>query len=162
MYLSVSEAVALVTNMLGEEFVTSKKIQSIKLVRQLTNQGLKESKDAVEREIVRLQSINSYTYQAPTSTRDNRLKAITSMRLALNDLESHVRAQRDDFVSEPVEGSVIMFTHVFPSGGRTYTYVATRNGGAWYITGQSGTYTWENMQQKFRALRNSETFTYLG
>ncbi len=161
MYLTTDSALSLLVSQLGDQFIYTKKIQAIKLVRALTNLGLMEAKNAVE---AHNSSRSWLEDRKPVSTRANRLKAVRQMQQALNELESHVRLQADDFAPEPNYGATIMWTHVFPHGnGKVYTYVAIRDeNGIWHITGDDDAYRWADMQQKFTALRNEETFRYLG
>lgn len=161
MYLNRTDATNLVAELLGDAFIASKKIQAIKLVRGLSNAGLKESKDAVEAHVEGRYWLSD---REPASTRENRLKAIRQMRQSLSELESQVYAQKDDFAAEPAVGATVMFTHVFPHGnGKVYTYVAIRDeNGIWHVTGDDDHYRWSELQQKFSALRSTETFKLLG
>lgn len=160
MYLNRTDATNLVAELLGDAFIATKKIQAIKLVRGLSNAGLKESKEAVEAHVEGRYWLSN---REPVSTRENRLKAIRQMRQSLSELESQVYAQKDDFADEPAVGATVMFTHVYPSTPKIYTYVAIRDeNGIWHITGDEGAYRWSELQQKFSALRSAETFKLLG
>ncbi len=160
MYFDVDSAVKTVAAFLGDEFVATKKIQAIKLVRSLSNESLKESKDAVEAHTARRRY---YTPAAPHSTRANRIKALAQISNAVDELRSHVYDQADDFADEPNDGAVIMFTHQYGTNGtgKVYTFVAMKRDGGWYLTGSDKRHEWKTLQQQFRALRSASTFQHL-
>lgn len=159
MYLTGDHAMSLIVDLLGDQFVATKKIQAIKLVRGLTNLGLRESKNLVEDH-----NNNRFFLEnrEPASTRDNRLKALRQIRGTISEIESLVDAQTDRFAPEPGVGAVITFNHQYRPGEKVYTYVALRvDGGSWALTGDDERYRWADLQQRFKALRSTDTFAYL-
>lgn len=144
-----------VISIVGFDYVAAHKIQSIKIIRQLTACGLKEAKDAVERAI----SERRGAYITRTAAdMNNGYHTIGEMRAGLNHLDD-VLAEEKASANEPRDGFVMSFSHVTDTYAPPATLIARRDGKVWTVTGRSQRYAWKDFSAAFPAVSQGQYVT---